>query len=52
MKKISNLRKIILLIIFFVIEFLFTIVTYQFLGNDSIFKNHGLLFRGKYSLQL
>ena len=34
---------------FFAIEFLLTIASYQFFANDSIFMNHGLFFRGKYS---
>ena len=37
---------------FFVIEFFHTITYYQFLRNDWIFRNHGLFFRNKYSLQL
>ena len=50
--KNSNLRKIILLIMLFVIEFILTIAFYQFLKNDWIFINYGLFSRRKYSLQL
>ena len=38
-----------LLIIFFVIEFFLTIVSYKLLKNDWIFRNHGLFFRAEYS---
>ena len=38
-------------IMFFVIEFFFTITTYQF-GNYWIFINYGLFFQGKCSLQV
>ena len=49
-EKIESLRKAILLIMFFVIEFYLIIASYQFLKNDCIFMNYGLLFRAKYSL--
>ena len=45
MKAALNLRKIILLIKFFAIDFFRTIGTYQFLKNDWIFINHGLFFK-------
>ena len=41
MKKIWNLRKIILLIMFFVVEFFLTVASYQFFVNDWIFINNG-----------
>ena len=37
---------------FFAIEFSSTTASYQFFENDLIFINHGLFFRGKYSLPL
>ena len=52
MKKIQNLRKIILLMMFFVVEFFLTIASYQFLKNDWILINHGLFSQEKYSLRL
>ena len=52
MKKILNLQKIILLIMFFVIEFFLAIAYFQFSKNDWIFINQSLFFGGKYSLQL
>ena len=52
MKKTPNLRKMILLIMFFVIEFFFTIASYQSFKNHSFFIIHGSFFREKYSLQL
>ena len=44
-EKIFNLRKIIHLIMFFAIEFFFTIASYQFVKNDRIFINPGLYCR-------
>ena len=51
MKKIET-RKLILLIISFEIEFSLTIASNQFFRNNWIFINHGLFFRGNYTLQL
>ena len=48
----KNLRKIILLMMFFVIEFFLTITSYKFLKNAWILINHGLFFREIYTLQL
>ena len=52
MKKIENLQKIILLIMFFAIKFFLTVASYKFFTNCWIFMNHGLFFRGKYSRKL
>ena len=49
-KKISNLRKIIILIMFFVIELSLTVVSYQFFKNWHIYLiNNGLFSQGKHS---
>ena len=47
-EKISNLGEIVLSIMFFVMEFILTIVSYQFFKNYLIFINRGLFFWGKY----
>ena len=41
-EKHLNLRKIILLMMFFLVEFFLTIVSYQFFKNDWILINYGL----------
>ena len=45
-------RKIILFIMFFVIEFFLIISSYRFFWNNWIFMKHGLLFQEIYFLQL
>ena len=50
MKKNVKLRKIIILIMLFVSERFLTVPSYQFFKNVSILINHGLFFRGRYSL--
>ena len=52
MKKMKNLGRIILAMMFFLIEVYLAIAYYHFLKNDWIFVNHDLFFRGKYSLQI
>ena len=52
MEKIQNLQKILLIIMFFAIEFFLTIASYGFLNANCFFINHGLFSGAKYSLQL